>query len=416
MSEALYTDTHGAREGGWSDLGGMEPRELRKMIAGGADAVKKAATTKNPPEYFLDVDYYNHDEIKRTLRVRVRPSVLGGSTAVHADVIGADFELRVTAVYDALAATPKATRLDLGSLVEGEYAAANRLIDARSFSGEVALFVSGRGRLTVFAVRAVLRALSDLGVGGERTLMVHDMDIGLGSELYWSSTVRIGTVGDALIAPNIDRADRERVRTLFEGGEWAFQKEAEDAPIHSILVEGTPELRLDLNVRTRPSIAEGSLTAPHVFVSGDGADLKLIVILNTWDVVDVLSVTHDWDIPQARMATGLMNKYEKARGMTILAWATKESTDVRGSSWRSALSRVLRTLYDLKLTAQAAHTDALVIVRDGEGKQEASRLLSWITVTAGVARVIQREIGLKSRVPKRRSAPKKMNARRRRVP
>jgi hypothetical protein len=194
------------------------------------------------------------------------------------------------------------------------------------------------------------------------------------------------------------------VRTLFDGGEWAFQKEAEDAPIHSILVEGTPELRLALNVRTRHSIAEGSLTAPHVFVGGDGADLKLLVIPNPWDVADVLSVTHDWDIPQALMATGLMNKYEKARGMTILAWATKEDTDVRASSWRSAVSRVLRTLYDLKLTAQEANTDALVIVRDGEGKQEASRLLSWITVTAGVARVIQREIGQKNRVPKRRIA------------
>jgi hypothetical protein len=102
-----------------------------------------------------------------------------------------------------------------------------------------------------------------------------------------------------------------------------------------------------------------------------------------------------------------MNEYEKARGMTILAWATKEDTDVRAISWRSALSRVLRTLYDLKLTAREANTDALVIVRDGEGRQEASRLLSWITVTAGVARVIQREIGQKNRVPKRRSAPKK---------
>jgi hypothetical protein len=333
--------------------------------------------------------------------------VLGGSTAVHADAAGDDFGLAVTAVYDALAATPNATRLDLGLLVEGEYAAVNRLINARSSTGEVALFVSGRGQLTVFAVRAVLRALSDLGVGGERTLMIHDTGLGLGSELYWSSTVCIGTVGDALIAPSIDRADRERVRTLFEGGEWAFQKEAEDAPVHSILVEGTPELRIDLNVRTRPSIAEGSRTAPHVFVRGDGADLKLLVIPNPWDVVDVLSVTRDWDRTQGFRAIYLMNEYEKARGMTILAWATKEDTDVRASSWRSALSRVLRALYDLKLTAQEANTDALMIVRDGEGKQEASRLLSWITVTAGVARVMQREIGQKNRVPKRRSAQKK---------
>ena len=414
MSEALYTDTAGERPRCASELGGME---LRKMIAGGAGAVKKAATTKNPPEYFLDVDYHNHDESKRTLRVRVRPSVLGGSTAVHADVLGADFELRVTAVYDALAATPKATRLDLGSLVEGEYAAVNRLINARSSTGEVALFVSGSGRLTVFAVRAVLRALSDLGVGGERTLMVHDTGLGLGSELYSSSTVRIGTVGDALIAPSIDRANRERVRTLFEGGEWAFQKEAEDADYHSIRLEGTPKLRIALNVRTQSrDIGDGSRTAPHVFAAGHGTDLNLLVIPNTWDVVDVLSVTHDWDIQQAFRAIYLMNEYEKARGMTILAWATQEDTDVRASSWRSALSRVLRTLYDLKLTAQEANTDALVIVRDGEGKQEASRLLSWITVTAGVARVIQREIGQKNRVPKRRSAQKKMNAPRRRVP
>jgi hypothetical protein len=298
--------------------------------------------------------------------------------------------------------------LDLGSLVEGEYAAVNRLINARSSTGEVALFVSGRGRLTVFAVRAVLRALSGLGVGGERTLMIHDTGLGLGSELYWSSTVNIGTVGDALIAPNVDRANRERVRTLFEGGEWAFQKEAEDAPEHSIRLEGTPELRIDLNVRTQwLNIADRSRTAPHVFVRGDSTDLKLLVISNTWDVVDVLSVTHDWDITQAFRAIYLMNEYEKARGMTILAWATKEDTDVRASSWRSALSRVLRALYDLKLTAQEANTDALVIVRDGEGKQEASRLLSWITVTAGVARVMQREIGLKNRVPKRRSAQKK---------
>jgi hypothetical protein len=194
------------------------------------------------------------------------------------------------------------------------------------------------------------------------------------------------------------------VRTLFEGGEWALQKEAEDAPVHSIRLEGTPELLIDLNVRTRwRYVGDGTRTAPHVFVGGDGADLNLLVIPNTWDVVDVLSVTHDWDRTQGFRATGLMNKYEKARGMTILAWATKEDTDVRASSWRSAVSRVLRTLYDLKLTAQEAHTDALVIVRDGEGKQEASRLLSWITVTAGVARVMQREIGLKNR----RSAQKK---------
>ena len=408
MSAALYTDTHGA--GSASELVGME---LRKMIAGGADAVKKAATAKNVPEYFLDVVYGNYDESKRTLRVRVRPSVLGGSTAVHADVLGADFELRVTAVYDALAATPTATRLDLGSLVEGEYAAITRLINARSSTGEVALFVSGSGRLTVFAVRAVLRALSDLGVGGERTLMVHDTGLNLGSELYYSSTVRIGTVGDALIAPSIDRADREQVRTLFEGGEWAFQKEAEDAPARSIRVEGTPELRIGLNVRTRwRNIGDRSRTAPHVFVRGDGTDLNLLVISNTWDVVDVLSVTRDWDITQGFRAIDLMNEYEKARGMTILAWATKEDTDVRASSWRSALSRVLRALYDLKLTAQEANTDALMIVRDGEGKQEASRLLSWITVTAGVARVMQREIGLKNRVPKRRSAQKKRSAER----
>jgi hypothetical protein len=111
MSAALYTDTHGA--GSASELGGME---LRNMIAGGADAVKKAATQKNVPEYFLEIEYY--DERKRLLPVRVRPSVLGGSTAVHADAAGDDFGLAVTAVYDALAATPTATRLDLGLLVE----------------------------------------------------------------------------------------------------------------------------------------------------------------------------------------------------------------------------------------------------------------------------------------------------------
>ena len=387
MSEALYTDTAGERPGSDSELGGMDPRKLRKMIAGGADAVKKAATTKNVPEYFLDVDYYNYDESKRPLRVRVRPSVLGGSTAVHADVIGADFELAVTAVYDAIAATLTATRLDKDLLVEGGYEAVNRLIKARSSSGEVAVFVSGSRRFSAFEVCAVLRALSDLGVAGERTLMVHDTGLGLGSELYFASMVRIGTVGDALIEPSIDFAARERVRTLFEGGEWALQKESKYAPDHSIRLEGTPKLRIALNVRTQSrDIGDGSRTAPHVFVAGHGTDLNLLVIQNTWDVVDVLSVTRDWDITQGFRAIYLMNEYEKARGMTILAWAAKEDTDVRASSWRSALSRVLRTLYDLKLTAQEANTDALVIVRDGEEKQEASRLLSWITVTAGVAR------------------------------
>ena len=91
----------------------------------------------------------------------------------------------------------------------------------------------------------------------------------------------------------------------------------------------------------------------------------------------------------AYSAVGLMNKHKVARGMTIFAWAYRGAV-VFDAPWPSALRRVLRTLYDLKLTAQEEHTDALVIVRLSDGKLKASRLLSLIN--AGFARVMPREI------------------------
>lgn len=378
MSSSLYTDAEGA-----------DPlNALKKMLGGGAGAVKEAAERAVPPAYALQVEAPE----ALSLRVRLRPSVLCGSTSVHADVTGAGIELFVTAVYDARAATRAATRL---LLPDDEYEAVHRLVEARTFGSEVALFVRVRsmlGRITALALSSVIRALSDVGVAGESALLIlHADNISFGSPLYTGSSVSIGTLGDMIKG---ERVPSERhVQTLFEGGEWAFRKESEEPDAHTLHLEATrdtPALSITLIIQVRHGHTTGvaTPTAPHVFVqvTGVGSDMSLLVLRKPADVLAALETY--WRKGPAYSAVGLMYKHRVARGMTIFAWSDRGA--VFDAPWRSALRRVLRTLYDLKLTAQEEHTDALVIVRCSDGKQKASRLLSLIN--SGFARLMPREI------------------------
>ena len=394
MSSGLYTDTDGSGKG-------SDPlKALRKMLGGGAGAVKEAAERAVPPAYYLQVEVPE----ALSLSVRVRPSVLGGSTSVHADVTGASFELVVTAVYDARAATRAATRL---MLLDDEYEAVNRLVEARTFGGEVALFVRAfdmLGKVTVPIVRSVIRAFFDLGVAGESALVILHSDLGFGSPLYARSSVSIGTLRNMLTG---ERVPKERhVQTLFEGGEWAFRKESEyplSLELHLEATRDTPELSVTVTIHTRMRHTAGVaiLTAPHAFVevAGVGSDMSLIALRKPSDVLAALEAY--WKQGPAYSAVGLMNKHKVARGMTIFAWADRGA--VFDAPWPSSLRRVLRTLYDLKLTAQEEHTDALVIVRLSDGRLKASRLLSLIN--AGFARLMPREI--RSNQPRRMSRKSK---------
>ena len=61
-------------------------------------------------------------------------------------------------------------------------------------------------------------------------------------------------------------------------------------------------------------------------------------------------------------------------------------------AWRNVMRRVLRTLHGMKLTSQQTSTDALVIVREGDGKLGAKRLL-YLIHDAGPRSLMRREMG-----------------------
>jgi hypothetical protein len=61
-------------------------------------------------------------------------------------------------------------------------------------------------------------------------------------------------------------------------------------------------------------------------------------------------------------------------------------------AWRNVMRRILRALHGMRLTAQQTSTDALVIVREGDGKLGAKRLL-YLIRNSDPHSLMRREMG-----------------------
>jgi hypothetical protein len=389
---------------------GFGSEELRGLLQDGESARAAAAASR---AYTLEHDGRSFS---------VTPSLVGGVTLVRVDLRRERYTLLVTAVYgldglDGIDGAATATRLDLP---DEHTAKVLRLVRARGGAKGVSLFVKGDVDPEWTAAASVLVKLHELGIAAATPVVIrskhrvflptrrnvsmtddYDRPRAFGSPVHEGSDVRVGTLGE-LVSGSDGTPDamigRRHVRTLFESGEWAL-RQGSSGFAHVLEIDGRPETRVQLRVTMPRPLGENdpNEARPYVTVETElrmPERLKLVAVYDARWYVDqaatALETILRWDT-DADAAMRLVR--EQAASGEMVIFAAGGNTD----AWRSALRRVLRTLHGVGLTAEQKHTDALVIVREGEGTLEARRLL-YLIREAGPSSLLRRESG----APKKR--------------
>ena len=355
--------------------------ELERLVAGGPSAVRGAVGT----EFTLVVG-------PSELRVRVRPALENETLSIQLDALDVPFELLVTVVYDArLRASSRASRLYVGNdLYEG----VQRLMDSRIGDNEVCVFVSTTIAKTqrvsplVQATKTILTIVRECGLASARTMLVvrSDEQLGsFGSTMFEGSNVYVGKVG-GFPMPSVspDEQARADVQTLFEGGVWAIRNNDASSFERPISIAGNPPLRVRIRTNRDPYRDDAFVLASVDRENLDpDATLELIAVHGAGRVrLQTTLLRTTWLREYADPVSELTRQHVKPGSRELVIFATPCSfTIADAGAWMSVLRRVVRTLRDLKLTAQQENTDALVVVRfetaDGV-RLEAMRLLYLI--------------------------------------
>ena len=356
--------------------------ELERLVAGGPSAVRGAVGT----EFTLAVG-------PSELRVRVRPALETETLSIQLDARGVPFELLVTVVYDArLRASSRASRLYVGNEL---YEGVQRLMDSRIGDNEVCVFVSTtiaktqRASPLVQATKTILTIVRECGLASARTMLVvrSDEQLGsFGSTMFEGSNVYVGKVG-GFPMPSVspDEQARADVQTLFEGGAWAIRNNDASSFERPISIAGNPPLRVRIRTNRDPYRDDAFVLASVDRENLDDPDatLELIAVHGAGRVrLRTTQLRATWLREYADPVSELTRQHVKPRSRELVIFATPCSfTIADAGAWMSVLRRVVRTLCDLKLTAQQENTDALVVVRfetaDGV-RLEAMRLLYLI--------------------------------------
>ena len=377
--------------------------ELASLIAGGPSAVRDAAA--RGAEYTLTIEPVPARASEHEFRVRVRPALKDVALSLRIDVDDVPFELLVTVVYKArLHADNGVSRLNLpGDL----YSGVQRLINNRTSENDVCVFVSAmidnthRPFPPVLAWTShIVQALRESRLASERTMLVvgSNQIKCFGSPMFEGSEIFVGNVRDfPWHSASADEMDKMDVQTLFEGGAWAIHKN-DASTTKELSIAGDPPLTLRVRTSRGP---DGHATCVWAYAEDDSpSSLELLAVHSARRDAAGLLLSSQWLREYADPVVALMRQHVERGSSEMVIFATPCKPKIADAgAWRTTLRRVLRTLYDLKLTAHEENKDALVIVRvesHDEVLLEASRLLYLID---GARSLFRREIG----------APKKRN-------
>jgi hypothetical protein len=289
-----------------------------------------------------------------------------------------------------------------------------RILRARVNEYDACILLSGntKPRENQFreAARQILTSVLDLGLASESTVVVSslDDDIGFGSPMFDVSHVFVATVGFVMIqtSESADRArvdpaevSRMNVQTLFEGGEWAVQRDTGDA-YKDIYIADPP-----LTIRVHAKNQEDEQSRMNTCVSVVANDeVQLIAVYARRDARFMLLASGWGHTDDREKALVLMEQHADFDSEMVIFVTPYVGINTEESAWRTMMLRVLRSLYDLKLTAKQKRTDALVIIHDGVGaRMEVTSLLDLIDeIHVDPVRLKKREMGLKLNAKKRR--------------
>jgi hypothetical protein len=374
-----------------------------------APAVKLAADKRTV--YYLTLELEGKEPppgLQGPLRVEASPEHQhrGNVTSIKLDVVGEPFTLSVTALFNANLDARHAAPL---SMPDAHYENVLRIIEARAGGGEVVVFVSGavpRGQSEagiITATRLIAVRLVELRLATQRTLTVvkitnhnshhPDIDHELGTPMYGGSDVLVGTIGSIAIPsskPTDEHRLRLHLRLLFEGGAWAVQQD-DGNDSTKLPIAGPPsekQLRAD-NIRVRTA-HEGTHACIIVHTTDPYASKNWLLVVHDALRHAEPMLRHNERVPglDVDKTIALMrNHVKRSSELAIFAFSSD-------ASQRGRVQRVMRTLYDLGVTAQQPSKDACVVlchIDEAGLRMEATRLLSLIRDKSTDLR--RREIG-----------------------
>jgi hypothetical protein len=309
-------------------MGAKTEQALRAMLEGGAEAAVRAAQEGHVYELTLEPTRHG------TLRVRVRPTPI----SVELDVTGEGLVLLATAVHNARR-DARASRLDLP---EDRLANVRRIIEARIGVGPC-VFVSASAASSsavVASTRRIAEKLVQLKLASERTLVIlhgktnHVAMLGiLGTRMYEGSDVLVSTIGRVMKPDSPEKSSKEVLRTLFEGGAWAVERDAGTWPTEiQIAVEPPATLAVQTAREDAAAWVRAEARAAEVRVA-------LLAVYDAGHAETVLRAENEWRYLWDGLAVeSAMKQIRAAPGPLIFALHDGQAMLLR---------LALRALYDL---------------------------------------------------------------------
>lgn len=342
------------------------------------------------------------------LPVQVKFAWQQESTSVEFNVLCENFDLLATVVYNARRDGRRMSQLDIQ---DNYYDNIQRIIEARTVGDEVAVFIrsycDSNAQPFITAIHTILKTLCKLGLTSEYTLVVNkNNNFDFGTPMYYNSNVSIGTIGRILNPMTSDEQSRLEIQNLFEGGEWAVEKNC----LEHRLFPNKFLLKYDQSVEITVKIGHAfeypgsslNISVSRLPKNGHRDSISLLVVHNPLrDAEKMIRLSYDlWshlNKNEINEIMILMKNHMLNNEMIIFAMPNYfyELDDI--GSWRLLFQKTLRDLYCLGLTAQQASKDALVIVRlvvVREVRLEPIRLLSLIK-EVDVTSLRYREIGIR---------------------
>jgi hypothetical protein len=338
-------------------MGAKTEQELSAGLEGGAEAAVRAAQEGHVYELTL-VDVERHG----TLRVRVRPT----PNSVELDVAGEGLVLLATAVHNARRDGLEPSRLNLP---KDHLANVQRIVEARIGVGPC-VFVSASAASSsavVTATRRIAEKLVQLKLASARTLVIlhgrtnHVAMLGiLGTGMYEGSDVFVSTIGRVMKPDSPEKSRKEVLRTLFEGGAWAVERDAGTWPTEIQIAVAPPTT---LAVQTAREDAAAWLRAK---ARAAEARVSLLAVYDAGDAETMLRAEIEWRYLWDGLAVErALKDVRAAQGPLIFALHDGEA---------KLLRLALRALYDLGLMRDAA---VLVLVADERTQQIQSTSLLY---------------------------------------
>jgi hypothetical protein len=338
-------------------MGAKTEQELIAVLEGGAEAAARAAQEGHVYELTL--------ESTRHGALRVRPTPI----SVELDVASEGLVLLATAVHNARR-DGLASRLDLP---KDHLANVQRIVEARIGVGPC-VFVSASAASSsavVAATRRIAEKLVQLKLASARTLVIlhgktnHVAMLGiLGTPMYEGSDVFVSTIGRVMKPDSSpEKSRKEALRTLFEGGAWAVERDAGTWPTEIQIAVEPPAT---LTVQTAREDAAAWVRAE---ARAAEARVSLLAVYDASHAKTMLRAENEWRYLWDGLAVeSALKDVRAAPGPLIFALHDGEARLLR---------LALRALYDLGLMRDAAEA-VLVLVADERSQQIQSTSLLYM--------------------------------------